>query len=108
VKPGFVWTATSAYFGDDHEILGIRMERLLDNLVGDMRTVEVAGVNVVHSRLDGLAQNSDGGIHITRRSPDARASQLHGAVAHAVQCHRFAGQGEADGGVYLFNHFHSS
>src|SRR5580692_11488910 len=84
VKPGFVWTSASAYFGDDHEILRIWIERLLDKLIGHVRSVVVAGINVVHARLDGFAQNSDGGVDIPRRSPDARASQLHGAVAHAV------------------------
>src|SRR5580704_13687945 len=84
VQPGFVWTSTSAYFGDDHEILGIRLERLLDKVIGDMRPVVVAGVNVVHAQLYRLSQNSNGGIHILRQSPDSRASQLHGAVAHAV------------------------
>src|SRR5580692_2534703 len=84
VKPGFVWTSTSTYFGDDHEILRIRMERLFDQLIGHMRSVVVARVNVVHARLYRLSQNSNGGIHIFRWSPDARASQLHGAVAHAV------------------------
>src|SRR5262252_4683366 len=37
--------------GDDHEILGIRMERLLDELIGHVRTVVVAGVDVVHARI---------------------------------------------------------
>ncbi len=84
MKPGFVWTSTSAYFGDDHEILRVRIECLLDQLIGHMGSVVVAGVDVVHAGLYRFSQNSNGGIHILRRSPDARASQLHGAVAHAV------------------------
>jgi hypothetical protein len=60
VKPGFVWTSTSAYFRDDHEILGIRMERLLDKLIGHVRSVVVAGINVVHARLYRLSQKLGG------------------------------------------------
>src|SRR4029077_10695096 len=36
VKPGFVWTSACTHFGDDHEILRVRMERLLDELIGHM------------------------------------------------------------------------
>src|ERR1700719_2632885 len=94
-KPGLVWTSASADFRDDHEILGVRMERLLDELIGHMGSVVVAGIDVVHAGLYRLSQNSNGGIHILRRSPNARASQLHGAVAHAVQFYRLTGQSEA-------------
>src|SRR4029077_9720447 len=92
MKPGFVWTSSCAHFGDDHEILGIRMERLLDELIGHMGPVVVAGVNVVHARLYRLSQNSNSSIHILRRSPHARASQLHGAVAYSVHRYRRARQ----------------
>jgi hypothetical protein len=49
VEPGFVGTSACAHFGDDHEIFGIRMKRLLDELIGHMRSVVVAGVDVVHA-----------------------------------------------------------
>jgi len=44
-NPGPVCTPTSAYFGDDHETIRVGMERLLDNLIRHMRTVEV-GVSI--------------------------------------------------------------
>src|SRR5262249_41049971 len=51
MRPGFIWSATSAHFGDDHETIRIRMERLLNDLIGHMRTVVVAGIDVVHTGL---------------------------------------------------------
>ena len=64
VKPGFVWTSACAHFGDDHETIGVRMERLLDQLIGHMRTVVVAGIDVVHAGLHRLSQNSNGSINV--------------------------------------------
>ena len=40
----------------------IRMERLLDNLIGHVRTVKVAGVDVVHAGRNRLTQHGDRGI----------------------------------------------
>jgi len=58
-NPGLVFTPSSTDLGNDHEIFGIRMKRPLDKLIGDMRTVVVAGIDVVHTRINGLAQNSE-------------------------------------------------
>src|ERR1700730_1950765 len=49
VQPGTIGAAASADFGDDHQIIGVRMQRLLNDLIGDMWTVEIAGVDVVHA-----------------------------------------------------------
>ena len=60
------------------------MQRLGDDLVGDMRPVEVAGVDVVDAARDRLAQHGDAFGAVLRRAEDALAGELHGAVAHAV------------------------
>src|ERR1700756_630397 len=80
------------------------MECLLDSLVGHMRAIIVARVDMVYARFDRLAQNGNGCVDVARWSPDARPGQLHGAVAHAVQCHRRARQRETAGGSNLLNH----
>src|SRR6202007_2112495 len=67
VKPGTVGAAASADLGDDHQVIGIRMQRLLNNLIGDMRTVEIAGIDMVHARRHSLAQNRDRAWNIARR-----------------------------------------
>src|SRR5271163_4679694 len=46
-NPGLVCAATSAHLGDDHQAVWIRMKRPLDNLIGHMRTVVVARVDVI-------------------------------------------------------------
>src|SRR5438552_19180901 len=69
-NPGGVCTPSCAELGNDHQTLRIGMKRLLDDLIGDVRTVVVAGVDVVHAGLDRLSKNSNGAIHITRRSKD--------------------------------------
>lgn len=45
--PGCVCAAASTDFGDDDEAVRVGMERLFDDLVGDVRAVEVAGVDVI-------------------------------------------------------------
>ena len=64
------------------------MERLLDELIGYVRAVKVARIDVVHAGGDGLAQNSDRTRNIARRPPDQLVAipsrKLHGAIAHSV------------------------
>ena len=93
--PGLVFAAAGAYFGDDDETRGVGVERLLDDLIGDVRAVEVAGVDVVDSGGDGFAQDCLGGVYIAGGSPDVGAGELHGSVAHAVHGH--GGVGEREG-----------
>ena len=61
------------------------MERLLNDLIGHMRTVKVAGIDMIHAGRNRLSQNGDRAINIARRSPHLRAGQLHRAIAHAIQ-----------------------
>ena len=104
MNPGLVRTAPSAQFGDDHETIRVWMESLLDDLIGHMRSVVVAGINVVYAGLDCLAKNGDGGIDVPRWSPDAGSGKLHRTVSHAVQSHRCSGQHKASSETSLFNH----
>src|SRR5215467_10438237 len=48
VNPGTVGAAARTDFGHNHEIIWVRMQRLFDELIGDMRSVEIAGIDVVH------------------------------------------------------------
>ena len=60
------------------------MQRLADQLVGDVRAVEVAGVDVVHAARHRLAQHGERRVAILGRTEDAGPGELHRAVAHAV------------------------
>ena len=94
-EPGAVRVANRADLGDDHQIVRIGMQRLADDLVGDVRTVEVAGVDVVDPSLDGGAQHRDGCGAVARRAEDAGTGELHRAVTDAL--HDAIGEGEGSG-----------
>ena len=59
------------------------MERLVDQPIGDMRAVVVAGVDVVHAGCDGIAQNCQRRGTILRRTEHIRARKLHGTESQA-------------------------
>src|SRR3984885_6176463 len=84
------------------------MKGPLDNLVGHVRTVIVAGVEMIHAGCDRLLQNCHRTVHISRRSPDLRTGQLHRAVAHAIQSHRTASKRIVAAQGRLCRHFCSS
>ena len=66
-EPGSILAASGADLGDDDEIVRIRMQRLTDQLVGDVRSVVIAGVDVVHPGGDGLAQHGQCRVMILGR-----------------------------------------
>src|SRR5579862_448264 len=105
MNPGLVRTAPSAQFGNDHETISVRMESLLNDLIGHMRSVVVAGINVIHAGLYRLAKNSNGGIDVPWWSPDAGSGELHGAVSHAIQGYRCTRKREVSSKIGLFNHW---
>ena len=82
----------------------IGMQRFFDDLVGDVRAVEVAGVDVVDACGDGLTQHGEGGGAVLGWSKDVGPGELHGSVAHAVDSEGGAGESEgaAEIGFELF------
>jgi hypothetical protein len=92
--PAFVVIAAGADLGDDDEAVAVGVERFADDLVDDVRAVEVGGVDVVDAAFDGFMQNGDGFVAVAGRAPDARAGELHSAVAHAVNGEGRAGECE--------------
>ena len=57
------------------------MKRLANKLVGDVRAIEIAGVNVIDAARHGLPQHGEGRIAIIRRSKHTRSGELHRAIA---------------------------
>ena len=92
VNPGFVRSAARSHLGDDHQTVRIGMERLLDDLIRHVRAIEIAGIDVIHSRFNGLSQDPDGFVGIARRSPHLRTGQLHGAITNTVHGQRSIGE----------------
>ena len=78
--PGLV--ASPAYLADQREVLRVRMQRLPDELVGHVGTVELGGVDVVHAEFDRPPQHGQRFVAITRRSEHAGPRKLHRAEAH--------------------------
>src|SRR5438132_2831744 len=73
-----------ATLGRDHETFRIRIERLGDQLLADVRSVGFRRVNQVDPQLDGALQRRDRFRTIARRPPDAVAGNAHGAEAKPV------------------------
>src|SRR5476649_2532858 len=97
--PRFVCTTTISDLCNNHELLWIRVERTLNELIGHMRTVEVTCIEVVHTRLYGFSQNPNCRLWITWWSPHLRPRKLHGTVPHTIQGDRGAWEREFAGEV---------
>src|SRR5262249_14498637 len=82
-NPPRIRTARRADLGHDHEVIGIGIERLANELVSDVRAIVIAGVDVVDAPGDSLAK-SDSRVAILRRAEHAGPSELQCAVPHAV------------------------
>lgn len=92
--PGGIGKAPEAEFCHDHEAGGVGVERLPDDLVGDVGAVEIAGIDVIHAGGDGFAQDGKGGVAVAGRPEDMGPGELHGTVAHAVDGELGARNGE--------------
>ena len=92
----FVRASACAHLGDNGEPLRIRMERLPDDLIGDVRAIEIAGINVVDAGSYRLAQDCNCGGQVPG-GPRLAGPRVDGAIAigsmratfrGAETCHR--------------------
>ena len=83
-NPRCVRAAHRADLGHAHKVIGIGMKRLANELVGYVRAIVIAGVDVVHAPRDRLAKHAEGRVSILWRAEHAWSGQLHRPVAHAV------------------------
>src|SRR5580693_3160181 len=85
------------------------MQRLLNDLIGDMRTVEIAGIDVIHARGDSLAKNRDRAGNIAWRAPNPLVAilsgELHGPITDSVYSQRSARERKASAAIRLLFHF---
>ena len=75
--------AGQAGLGRDDHVVGVRVQRLAQQVLGDVGAVGVGGVEEGDPDLDGPTQHGDRLGVVARRTPDALAGQLHRAVAEA-------------------------
>ena len=73
-----------AAFGCDHQVLGVGVKRLGDQLLVDVRAVRVRGIEESAAELVGPAQHAKRGRPVLRRPPDLRPADPHGAEAQAI------------------------
>jgi len=52
-------SAPRPHFRDDHQFLRVRVQRAANNLIGNVRSIEIAGVDVIHASRNRFAQHSD-------------------------------------------------
>ncbi len=64
------------------------MQRLFNKLIGNMRPVKVACIDVIDSELNNFAQDRECPVVVCGRPEYMRTSQLHGTISDA---------GESDG-----------
>ena len=64
--------------GDDPQLLRIGMQRLFDKLIGYVRAIEVARVDVRDTELNNLAQDRECTVVVCWRPEYRRTSQPHG------------------------------
>jgi len=83
-NPGFIRTSPGCNFGHDHQAVTVRVQRFADDLVGDVGTIKIAGVDVIDAVLDSILKNFYGLLVVLRWPENAGSRQLHGAVAHAI------------------------
>ena len=76
--------AVEAALGRDHEVVGIGVQRLGDQLLADLGPVGVGGVDQVDAELDDPAQHALGPVAVGRLAPDPVAGDPHRAEAEAV------------------------
>ena len=77
---GFV-IPTRPNFSHDAQIGRIRVQRFFDYLVSDMRTIEVAGVDMINTSRHGVTKHLNRLRFVSRRPEHAGAGQLHCAIA---------------------------
>jgi hypothetical protein len=77
LDPAARFVADRADLGDDVHVAWIRGKGLVDDLVGDVGTVEVGGVDVRDAEFDGRAQHGDRLGPVGRRTEHPRPGQLH-------------------------------
>ena len=83
-QPGALRVAAGTDLRHEPEALGVRVQRLADEVVDDVGAVVLRGVDVVDAELDRAPEHGAGGVGVARRSDDAGAGELHGAEADPV------------------------
>src|SRR4029453_451812 len=83
--PRLVWTSASTDLRIDYETNRIGMQCPLYDLVGHMRSIVVACVNVIDARVAWPPHNRDSGVTIPGWPPNSGTPKLHCAVTRPIK-----------------------
>src|SRR5258708_32239057 len=70
-----------ANLADQRQSLRVRMQRCPDELIRDIRTIELGGIDVIDAEFRGAPQHRNRLAAVSRRPEYPRTRQLHGAEA---------------------------
>jgi hypothetical protein len=73
------------------------MERVRDQIFGDLGTVGVGGIDEIDAELDAPPEHPDGSVAVAGGAEDAFAGDAHGAEAHPV--HLLVADSQQTGGI---------
>ena len=83
-QPPALIVSRCSNLGHNDQRIGVGKERLPQELVGHVGSVELRGVDVVDPGVDGPAEYRQRDIPILGRPEDTGTGELHGAKAHAA------------------------
>ena len=79
--------AQETALGRDHEVVGVGVQRLRDQVLAHLGAVGVRGVDQVDVELDRSPEDAQRLVAVARLAPDALAGDPHGAEAEAPHRH---------------------
>ena len=82
--PRPIFTARDADLGDDNQIRGIGVKRFADELIGDVRAIGLARIDVIDAARHRLVQHRNRLLPILRRPEDLGSGHLHGPESQTL------------------------
>ncbi len=76
-QPGCVLSTPRTNFSDNCQVVRVRIKRFADNLIGDVRTIKVAGINVIDAQCQRLAQHGYSDVAILGETQDLPVALRH-------------------------------
>jgi hypothetical protein len=107
-QPLAVWSARAADLAHQCQIGGVWVQRRSDQFVGDVRTVDLRGVDVVDTQFNRATQHCNCLVVVTRRPEHAGTRQLHGAEPDASDSEGAQREGLHDQCVHLSRRTYST
>src|SRR3546814_12145579 len=83
-KPRGILAAPNADLSHNHKVWVVGVKRFANDLIGDVRAIKIAGVDMVDARFHRTTPDRHRFGAFEGRAEPARSGQLHRAIAHPV------------------------